>query len=75
MGCEFSRSIINAYIQAVMKLNLSTLAFGSIIEKGGGTPSWGTELGQSKPDYKFTVEGCEEILVGMLYNSVNLHHI
>ena len=58
-----------------MKLNLSTLAFGSIIEKGGGTPSWGTELGQSKPDYKFTVDGCEEILVGMLYNSVNLHHV
>lgn len=58
-----------------MKLNLSSLAFGSIIEKGGGTPSWGTELGQSKPDYKFTVDGCEEILVGMLYNSVNLHHV
>lgn len=58
-----------------MKLNLSTLAFGSIIEKGGGTPSWGTELGQSKPDYKFTVDGCEDILVGMLYNSVNLHHV
>lgn len=58
-----------------MKLNLSTLAFGSIIEKGGGTPSWGTELGQSKPEYKFTVDGCEEILVGMLYNSVNLHHV
>ena len=51
-----------------MKLNLSTLSFGSYIDKGGGTPSWGTELGQSKPDYKFTVEGCEEILVGMLYN-------
>jgi hypothetical protein len=58
-----------------MKLNLSSLAFGSIIEKGGGTPSWGTELGQSKPDYKFTVEGCEEILVAMLYNSVDLHHV
>ena len=58
-----------------MKLNLSSLAFGSIIEKGGGTPSWGTELGQSKPEYKFTVDGCEEILVGMLYNSVNLHHV
>lgn len=58
-----------------MKLNLSSLAFGSIIEKGGGTPSWGTELGQSKPDYKFTIEGCEDILVGMLYNSVNLHHV
>ena len=58
-----------------MKLNLSSLAFGSIIEKGGGTPSWGTELGQSKPDYKFTIEGCEDILVGMLCNSVNLHHV
>lgn len=58
-----------------MKLNLSSLAFGSIIEKGGGTPSWGTELGQSKPDYKFTIEGCEDILVAMLYNSVNLHHV
>lgn len=58
-----------------MKLNLSSLAFGSYIEKGGGTPSWGTELGQSKPDYKFTAEGCEEILVAMLYNSVNLHHV
>ena len=58
-----------------MKLNLGSLAFGSIIEKGGGTPSWGTELGQSRPDYKFIVEGCEEILLGMLYNSVNLHHV
>lgn len=58
-----------------MKLNLSSLAFGSIIEKGGGTPSWGTELGQSKPDYKFTIEGSEDILVAMLYNSVNLHHV
>lgn len=58
-----------------MKLNIGSLAFGSIIEKGGGTPSWGTELGQYKPDYKFTVEGCEEILIGLLYNSVNLHHV
>lgn len=58
-----------------MKLDLSSLAFGSIIEKGGGTPSWGTALGQSKPEYKFTVDGCNEILVAMLYNSVNLHHV
>lgn len=58
-----------------MKLNLSSLAFGSIIEKGGGTPSWGTELGQSRPEYKFSIEGYENILVGMLYNSVNLHHV
>lgn len=58
-----------------MKLDLSSLAFGSIIEKGGGTPSWGTALGQSKPEDKFTVDGCNEILVAMLYNSVNLHHV
>ena len=75
MGRKPCRHSINSHIQAAMKLNLSTLAFGSIIEKGGGTPSWGTELGQSKPDYKFTIDGCEEILVGMLYNSVNLHHV
>ena len=75
MGRKPCRHSINSHIQAAMKLNLSTLAFGSIIEKGGGTPSWGTELGQSKPDYKFTVDGCEEILVGMLYNSVNLHNV
>jgi hypothetical protein len=58
-----------------MRLNLSSLAFGSILEEGSGTPSWGTELGQSKPDYKFTVDGCEEILIGMLYKSVDLHHV
>ncbi len=58
-----------------MRIDLSSLAFGSIIEKGGGTPSWGTALGQSQPEYKFIVEGCEEILIGMLYNSVNLHHV
>ena len=58
-----------------MKINLSSLAFGSVLRHGSGTPSWGTELGQCRPDYKFTVEGCEEILIGMLYNSVNLHHV
>lgn len=58
-----------------MKLDLSSLAFGSVIEKGGGTPSWGTALGQSKPEYKFTIDGVDEILMGMLYNSVNLHHV
>lgn len=58
-----------------MKINLSSLAFGSIIRKGGGTPSWGMELGQSKPDYKFKVDGFEEVIIGMLYNSVNLHHV
>ena len=58
-----------------MMLDLGSLAFGSIIEKGGGTPSWGTSLGQAQPEYKLTRDGFEEILVGMFYNSVNLHHV
>ena len=58
-----------------MKLNLGSLAFGFFVENGGGTPSWGTELGQSRPEYKFIVDGCEDILIGMLYNSVNLHNV
>ncbi len=58
-----------------MRLDLSSLAFGSVLEKGTGTPSWGTALGQSHPEYKFTVDGCENVLIGMLYNSVNLHDV
>lgn len=58
-----------------MRLDLSSLAFGSVLEQGGGTPSWGTALGQSVPEYKYTVDGAENILVGMLYCSVNLHHV
>lgn len=58
-----------------MRIDLTSLAFGSTLKKGSGTPSWGTALGQSHPDYKFTVEGCEDVLLGMLYNSVNLHHV
>ena len=35
----------------------------------------GYRIGTIETDYKFTTEGFEEILVGMLYNSVNLHHV
>lgn len=75
MGCKLGGYFINTYIQSAMRINLGSMAFGFFIEKGGGTPAWGTELGQSKPSYKFTVEGCEEVLIGMLYNSVNLHSV
>ena len=75
MGCKLGGYFINTYIQSAMQINLGSMAFGFFIEKGGGTPAWGTELGQSKPSYKFTVEGCEEVLIGMLYNSVNLHSV
>lgn len=55
-----------------MKLDLASFAFGANILKGSGTSPWGTSLGQSQPDYKFTAEGYENILSGMVYNSVPL---
>ena len=54
-----------------MILDLGSFAFGSTIKKGGGTPSWGTSIGQGK-DYKITYPGAEQILMGMLYNSIPL---
>lgn len=55
-----------------MNLDLGSFAFGSSLRSGTGTPSWGTALGQSKPDYKFTYPGAEAILIGMIYCSVPL---
>ena len=55
-----------------MNIDLGTFAFGSIISSGGGTPSWGTALGQSQPDYRITYPGAEVIVMGMVYNSVPL---
>ena len=58
-----------------MNLDLGSFAFGSYLESGTGTPSWGTALGQSKPDYKFTYPGAEAILIGMVYCSVPLEYV
>ena len=58
-----------------MNLDLGSFAFGSYLNSGAGTPSWGTALGQSKPDYKFTYPGSEEILIGMVYCSVPLDNV
>lgn len=52
-----------------MILNLGSLAFNANIEGGGGTPAWGTELGQGE-GYRFQFEGAEEFLTSMLYTSV-----
>lgn len=52
-----------------MKLNSGSLAFNISINGGGGTPSWGTELGQGD-GYRFSFTGKEELLLGMLYKSV-----
>lgn len=58
-----------------MNLDLGSFAFGSYLKSGGGTPSWGTALGQSKPDYKFTYPGSEVLLIGMVYCSVPLDNV
>lgn len=53
-----------------MKLDLGSFAFGSSITTGGNTPSWGTALGQQRPDLKFTYPGYDNIIIGMLYKSI-----
>ena len=58
-----------------MNLDLGSFAFGSYLNSGAGTPSWGTSLGQSKPDYKFTFPGSEVLLIGMVYCSVPLDRV
>lgn len=53
-----------------MKLNLGSLAFNADIETSGGTPTWGTELGQGD-GYKFTVDNKEPLFTAMVYCSVS----
>ncbi len=58
-----------------MNLDLASFAFGANLSLGTGTSPWGTALGQSQPDYKFTAKGYENILCGMVYNSVPLNTV
>ena len=58
-----------------MNIDLTSFAFGSTLMDGSGTPSWGTSLGQSSPDYKFTYPGSETLLIGMVYCSVPLNMV
>ncbi|MCD8292103.1 MAG: hypothetical protein LUC91_11475 [Prevotella sp.] len=47
-----------------MRLDLGSFAFNFSFEGGGGTPSWGTALGQGE-GYKITCEDRENIILGM----------
>lgn len=58
-----------------MNIDLGSFAFGCNLKEGTGTPSWGTSLGQSRPEYKFSYPGAEAILIGMIYNSVPLEYV
>ncbi len=53
-----------------MKLDLGSFAFGADTLTPGGSPSWGTSLGQSKPELKLTYPGHECIIEGMMYKSI-----
>lgn len=52
-----------------MILNLGSLAFNANIDSGGGTPAWGTELGQGE-GYKFAFEDMSDFFTGMVYKSI-----
>ena len=53
-----------------MKIDLTSLYFNGDTESVGNTASWGTALGQERPDYPISVEGGIELL-----NLIKEHHI
>ena len=52
-----------------MILNLGSLAFNAETQTPGGSPAWGTELGQGE-GYKFVFEDMSDFFTGMVYRSV-----
>ena len=52
-----------------MILNLGSLSFNADIQGGGGTPAWGTEMGQGE-GYKFSFENMTDFFNGMVYSSI-----
>lgn len=53
-----------------MILNLGSISFNADIISGGGTPAWGTEMGQGE-GYKFSFENSDEFLTALVYNKVD----
>ena len=52
-----------------MILNLGSLSFNVDVAAGGGTPAWGTEMGQGN-GYRFAFEDMESFITALVYNSV-----
>ena len=57
-----------------MKLDLGSVTFNMNITEGGGTPSWGTALGQNA-NYNYSVPGIEELLTSMVYCVVDTNDV
>ena len=53
-----------------MKIDLGSFAYGSVVTTGGNTPSWGTALGQIRPELNLTYSGCDKIIMGMVNKSI-----
>ncbi len=53
-----------------MKLDITSLYFNGDTKTVGNTASWGTALGQERPDYPISVEGGKELV-----NLINQNHI
>ncbi len=53
-----------------MKLDITSLYFNGDTKSVGNTASWGTALGQERPDYPISVEGGQELV-----DLINLNHI
>ncbi len=58
-----------------MKIDITSLSFNSKLLNGIGTASWGTALGQKRPDYPITVKGANEILNSMNQDSIKIRFI
>ena len=52
-----------------MILNLGSAIFNAETASGGGTPAWGTEMGQGD-GYRFKFEDYESLITSLVYNSI-----
>jgi hypothetical protein len=52
-----------------MKLNLGSLAFNLDLNIGGGTPAWGTEMGQGD-GYRFNFEDMSDFFTALVYRAI-----
>lgn len=52
-----------------MKIDLGSFMINATTKSGGGTPSWGTELGQGE-GYKFSFDHMGEMFAAMVYKAV-----
>ena len=55
-----------------MNIDLSSVYYNAPVRTGGATPTWGTALGQSSPDFRFTKDGADRIIMGMMYKNYPL---